>query len=109
MPDSVQVPASPVTLGEVHRTVLAVQSNMNERFSETNGRIDALTAAHLRIDVYRAEQTTVDTRMAGIERGLESRISAIEDGLRWFRRLVVGAMVTAVVTAAIATVIAIAA
>jgi len=95
-----------ITLGEVHRTVLAVQSNMNERFAETNGRIDTLTAAHVRNDVYRAEQAHMETRITVLEGGLENRIAAIEDGLRWFRRLVIAAVLTAMVTASFATLVA---
>lgn len=64
-----------VTLGELHRNIVGLTLTMNQRFTETNSRIDAAAGQYLRADVYES-----DTRQT------VKRISDIEERLRWLGR-----------------------
>lgn len=56
-----------------------------------------------RIDGVRAEVQSVGKDVTSIkEQALDRRLSAVEDGLTWLRRLLTGAVVTMVVLIAVA-------
>ena len=83
--------AEDVTLGELHRNLVALTVTINQRFAETNARVDAAAGSYMRRDVYSADQARIETRLR-----------EIEDGLRWFRRQVVAALVPLVIAAVFA-------
>ena len=81
----------PVTLGEVKRSLEKMEAQITQRFDQFDRRLDAHNSTYLRADVYVAAHQALIERVDTVN----GRVDGIEDGLKWVRRAVFGAVITA--------------
>lgn len=82
-----------VTIGELARGMDALERRMREGFLALQRSIDALSYVH--VDRYEADQ-----------RAAERRISELEERSTWLSRAVAGALIMAVISAAVGLLVA---
>ena len=88
------MPDGEITIGELSRTIAAMDARMGAQFAAINGRLDGLQFVH---------RETYAVQMGAVN----DRLDTIEERLRWTGRTFIAAFVFPVLVAIIATLVAI--
>lgn len=80
------------TLGEIGRLLEALRGETQAFRNEVNARFDEIAGTYVRRDVYDAEARA----NASYVKGLEERVVTLEGNQAWIARIIIGAVVMAI-------------
>ena len=82
------------SLAEIGRVLEALRSDTESRLDRIEGKFDRLDVLYVRRDLYDAEMRALTAQIEGYR----VRIDGLEDGNQWLVRLIVGAVITALLS-----------